>query len=432
MTTGTKRWTPNEADEELKAQVLQEAPQHARIAPTDVELLKQTRSVCPTCYRVIAADVGIEDDQVWMYKACPEHGPVRGLVESNVPFYRTTMNAPPIKRPPYHTLIIPITHRCNLNCPLCYVPKRGRDDLTTDDILRLVDKFPGKVIALSGGEPTLREDLPKIIRHVRSGDRGCRMLSNAIKLADRDYCAELAEAGLQYVLFSFNGFDDAIYEQTNRKPLLDLKLAALENCVANRIEVALSPTIFRGLNEDQIGPIIRLCLEHAPCVSQLRIRGACRVGRHGTFAPLSTYELFKHVAKALGRTVEDFLGEMEPDKMFHSTNQFHMLAAFMKANLRGNRKDEFYDWNAGEWYVDEDDFVTASKAFHKKVCGEVGRYVPKGWVEGAFKFLHINTWGWPDASNFDFQEIGGHGLYHLYDNRLPMNFFEAVLHAEDL
>jgi len=49
-----------------------------------------------------------------------------------------------------------------------------------------------------------------------------------------------------------------------------------------------------------------------------------------------------------------------------------------------------------------------------------------------FRLLEINTWGWPDASNIDFYEIQSHGVYHLYNNAIPMNFCEAMLRAEQL
>lgn len=416
-----------EQEIQRKDEVLSHAPDHDRIAPLDAELIKKTRGMCPTCHTVIDADVGAEDDAAFIYKRCAEHGDFKALVEPRVDFYKATMNTAPVATTPVHTLILPVTHRCNLDCALCYVPKRGRDDLTFEQIERMISQFGGKVIALSGGEPTLRDDIIDIITTVRRNGKECRILTNAIKLADRDFVQRLTDAGLRQVLFSFNGFTDEVYEATNRKPLLDIKLAALQNCAEAGLEVVVSPTIFRGLNEADVAPLIKLCLEN-PCVVQLRLRGAARVGRHGKFAPLATSELVQLVADAIDRPMSQLLAEFERDKVWHSIAQFNMLAAF-DSNAKGA---PFYDWNSGEWYKDRADHERSVQRFHRKVCDEAGRYTPLALFGERFKFLQLYSWGWPDVDTMDFQEVYGTGIHHIFKNEKPMNFFEAVLRAESL
>ncbi len=422
---GIREFTEQEL--EHKYEVLTHAPDHPRLAPPDVELLKKTRGMCPTCHTVIDADVGVEDDAVFIYKRCAEHGDFKAMVEPHVGFYKATMNTSPVAVPPVHTLILPVTHRCNLDCALCYVPKRGRDDLSFEQIKQMIEGFDGKVIALSGGEPTLRKDICEIIQTVSRKGKECRILTNAIKLADRDFVQQLTDAGLRQVLFSFNGFTDEVYEATNRKPLLEIKLAALQNCAEAGLEVVVSPTIFRDLNEADVAPLIKLCLEN-PCVVQLRLRGAARVGRHGKFAPLATSELVQLIADAVDRPIEQFLAEFERDKVYHSIAQFNMLAAF-DSHAKGA---PFYDWNSGEWYKERSDYDQSVKRFQRKVCDEAGRYIPISLFGDRFKFLQLYSWGWPDVDTMDFQEVYGTGIHHIFKNDKPMNFFEAVLRAESL
>jgi uncharacterized radical SAM superfamily Fe-S cluster-containing enzyme len=402
-------------------------PEGPRVAPAHVELLKTTRSVCPTCLRVVDADVGLENGQVWMYKQCAAHGPTRALVETLAAFYRAAMNRPPIDKMPYHGLVIPITHRCNLDCTLCYVPKRTREDLPLEALQRLIDDFPGVTVALSGGEPTLREDLPAIIRHVRASGKTCRLVSNAIRLADRDFLRRLVDAGLQELLFSLNGLDDRVYRVLNGRPLVDVKLKALENCVREELDISISPTIFRELNEAELGPIIRLCLDHSPYVTEVRMRGAARVGRHASMTPLSTGELVALAAAAIGEDSRRLLEQFRPEECYHSVIQFNIMAAFHA----DSSTPALYYWDPGFDLKDIDDRGWLD-AFQERVRRDFGAHLPASLVAKRFKLLNVNIWGWPDAGNLDFQEIWSHGVYHLHDNRSCMNFCEAMLRADEL
>ena len=73
--------------------------------------------------------------------------------------------------------------------------------------------MPGKtLVQLSGGEPTVRNDLPRIITAAK--DVGCQYVqlnTNGIRLGeDIQYVQTLAEAGLSFVFMQFDGMDDGI------------------------------------------------------------------------------------------------------------------------------------------------------------------------------------------------------------------------------
>jgi MoaA/NifB/PqqE/SkfB family radical SAM enzyme len=78
---------------------------------------------------------------------------------------------------------ISLTNRCNLKCSYCYAmyPDREHHDLSTADILKLVDEMADlgtRRINLVGGEPLLREDIGQLISHIKSKGIQCAMTTN--------------------------------------------------------------------------------------------------------------------------------------------------------------------------------------------------------------------------------------------------------------
>jgi pyruvate-formate lyase-activating enzyme len=337
------------------------------------------------------------------------------------------MNAPPVRAMAYDTLVIPLTHRCNLDCSLCFVPQRGREDLSFEQVCRVIDRFQGTFICLSGGEPTLRDDLKDTIRYINSVGKSPQLFSNGIRLAEPDYVRELADAGLDDVLLSFNGFDDGVYRRVSGRPLLKEKLRALQNLVDEDMRVAISPTIVKGLNETEVPALLRLCLDHPRNVYQLRVRGACRVGKHEGIDHISTSELLRLVADALGGTVDGFLSAFDPGSCFHSVIQFNLLGAF-SAEIAD---PELIAWNSG-LYTENATEQEIADDLSRRVAGSLGTEVTSVVTDPRLKLLHIDLWGWPDTLNIDLQEIGSHGVYHLVNNEVPMNFCQAMLRADEL
>ncbi len=74
----------------------------------------------------------------------------------------------------------------------------------------------------------------------------------------------LAEAGLDFVFMQFDGLDDGINRTLRGKPLLADKLEAIRVCGENGIGVTLVPTVIPGVNDHQVGAIIKFGVGHSP------------------------------------------------------------------------------------------------------------------------------------------------------------------------
>jgi len=142
--------------------------------------------------------------------------------------------------------------KCNIRCIFCYyrdslnAPNRTIDEIFSD--LRYAGKHGISEVDFSGGEPTVHPDLPELIKEAKSlGMQRVCVISNGVRLANREYLRSLKEAGLDEILFSLHGGNEEIHESITlvagsfKKIYEALSNAALEgitirsNTVVNRV-----------------------------------------------------------------------------------------------------------------------------------------------------------------------------------------------------
>jgi uncharacterized radical SAM superfamily Fe-S cluster-containing enzyme len=110
--------------------------------------------------------------------------------------------------------------------------------------------------------------------------------TNGIRLArDKALVAALAARGVSIYL-QFDGFKESTHLQIRRRDLRGLKQRALENCAEAGVTVTLVPAIERGLNDDELGAIVRFGIEH-PAVRSVAFQPVTHSGRHVPFDPMN-------------------------------------------------------------------------------------------------------------------------------------------------
>jgi radical SAM protein with 4Fe4S-binding SPASM domain len=131
--------------------------------------------------------------------------------------------APSVKITPFgsHELKYPVlseialTYRCQNRCFFCYAsaPDRGRKvgEMSTGDVKEVLDKIIDQArvptVSFTGGEPTLRRDLPELIDYARTSGLRTNLITNGIRCANEDFVAQLAEAGLHSAQVSLEAGD---------------------------------------------------------------------------------------------------------------------------------------------------------------------------------------------------------------------------------
>ena len=274
--------------------------------------LSTTESVCPVCLSRISARRVAYGQDVYLEKDCPTHGPFRTILWRGEPAYTSWVRPKipvspqspftPVERGcPYDCglcadhrqqpccVLLDVTTRCDLACSFCFA-SAGKKDPQGDPLLeaikgwyqRLLDAGGPFNIQLSGGEPTLRDDLPEIITLGRSmGFTFFQVNTNGLRLSrDKGFLHRLKEAGLCTVYLQFDGTTDEIFEKTRGQALLQEKRQVIENCAEEEVGVVLVPTLVPGINTGNIGEIVRWAVSHVPTVRGVHFQPVSYFGRY--------------------------------------------------------------------------------------------------------------------------------------------------------
>lgn len=279
-----------------------------------------TLSLCSTCLRRVDAKVIFEENNVFMLKRCPEHGPEKVLIATDAEYYRTTRNyakrSEMPKRFNTHThfgcpydcglcpdheqhsclTIVEVTDRCNLTCPTCYAessPHHGRHR-TLEEIERMLDlvvRNEGEpdVVQISGGEPTVHPQFFDILDIAKTKPiRHLMLNTNGIRIAkDAAFVEKLAGYMPDFeVYLQFDSLQPHVLETLRGENLLDVRLRALENLNKFNLSTTLVVTLQKGLNDQEIGSIIHFALQQK-CVRGVTFQPTQQAGRVGPFDPAS-------------------------------------------------------------------------------------------------------------------------------------------------
>jgi hypothetical protein len=98
-----------------------------------------------------------------------------------------------------------LTYRLHPETAPEYAPvHRAARELTTEEWKTILDRawdFGIPQVTFTGGEATLREDLPDLIAEAESNGQVCGLLTDGLKLRDREYLSRLLQTGLDHILF---------------------------------------------------------------------------------------------------------------------------------------------------------------------------------------------------------------------------------------
>jgi len=289
---------------------------------------EETESLCPVCLKRISATRLPLGNDVFMAKECEDHGSFMTVIWRGKP----SMEEWQRPKDPVHpflsygtvergcpfdcglcevhsqlpcSVLLEVTDRCNLHCAVCFADSgHGREeDPSLQKITWLLERSMAAVgpsnLQLSGGEPTLRDDLPDIVAVARKiGYSFIQVNTNGLRLAsDKHYLRRLLAAGLSSAFLQFDGVDDEVCCSLRGRALLNEKLRAVRNCGETGLGVVLVPTLVKGVNTNSVGAIVRQALELAPTVRGIHFQPVSYFGRfpeqHGDEGRFTLPELMR-------------------------------------------------------------------------------------------------------------------------------------------
>ncbi len=310
----------------------------------DYTFLGTTQSLCPECLSLTPAKIIARGGRVYFRKRCPVHGEREDFVCSDVNFYDRLEYSLPAKLPevfgvepdkgcPFdcglcteheqHTCVglVEITSSCNLTCPMCYASSApGGKHLSLEQCKAAIDRLVEvegrpEVLQLSGGEPTIHPQFRQILDYaVAQPIDYVQINTNGIRLSHEPALVETLATHRDRleVFFQLDGLNDDVSKKLRGESLLETKLRALELLGKADVHVTLAVTLQGGVNDDQLGPLVRFALQR-PWITGMNLQPATYSGRYFLPEQLEQRITFPDVIKGIAEqtgglfTADDFM-----------------------------------------------------------------------------------------------------------------------------
>jgi GTP 3',8-cyclase len=206
-------------------------------------------------------------------------------------------------------LRISVTDRCNIRCFYCMPDENVRfkprhELLTFEEIerfVRVAARLGVTKLRLTGGEPLVRRDLPRLIGRLVAipGINDIALTTNGILLAEQ--AQELKDAGLMRLNVSLDALDAETFRKIARRDGYERVLEGIE--AAQRIgfhKIKLNAVAIRGLTEEQIVPLGRFARERGLEIRFIEFMPLDAEGNWKNDQVLSGDEILRHLAEAFG------------------------------------------------------------------------------------------------------------------------------------
>jgi uncharacterized radical SAM superfamily Fe-S cluster-containing enzyme len=217
--------------------------------------------------------------------------------------------------------MVEVTNRCNMACPVCYADA-GPDaaDVPIDEIRARLQRLLAVTgtpipIQISGGEPTLREDLPDIVALAkRLGYRHIELITNGIRIArEPAWLNALRDRGLTAVYLQFDGLGRETLLRIRGRDMRSVRRNAIAAVRRADLCCTLAVVVTRGVNDQEIGDIVRFAVDHIDVVRAINFQSATRMagrfGVSGTNQGFALRELVDRIAEQTGVGADTFLSE---------------------------------------------------------------------------------------------------------------------------
>ena len=294
----------------------------------------QTTSLCEICLRLVPAKIVFEDNDVFFLKRCAEHGAQKTRIASDVAYYKSCKDwLKPGDRPLVHQsrtehgcpydcglcpdheqhsclALIEVNDVCNLTCPVCFAGSSPAhtNQRTLAEIELMLDTLVESerepdLVQISGGEPTIHPQILEILKLAKSKPiRHVMINTNGIRIArDKEFVKQLAELRPGFeVYLQFDSMRRSALENLRGADLRRIREQALANLEEAGISTTLVCVIKKGVNDDEIGEIVRHALTYS-CVRGITFQPIQDAGRNEGFDKNTDRMLLTDIRRQIGQ-----------------------------------------------------------------------------------------------------------------------------------
>ena len=291
----------------------------------------------------IKAQIIERDGQIWMVKDCPTHGHFEDMMAIDSKFLTHIEKMFPGRDIDAHNdeklhnhgsstvkygrgavLTVDLTNRCNMMCDPCFMDANQVGfvhELSMEEIKEILDNAitikPRRQMSVqfSGGEPSISPHFIEAIRYSRKvGYNSVQAATNGIEFAkSKEFCREAAEAGLRYVYLQFDGIGNDANSHRQVGNLFDVKMRAINNLHEAGVEIVLVTTLVNGINNDQVGSIIRFALDNPKKIAFLSFQPVSFTGRDEEITEQRRLQQ-RYTLSHLAHDVKNQVGITEPTR----------------------------------------------------------------------------------------------------------------------
>jgi 7,8-dihydro-6-hydroxymethylpterin dimethyltransferase len=340
---------------------------------------RETDSLCPECVKEareaitsgsadwtkllhekvgeVKANIIERNGQVWMVKDCPQHGKTEDIMAIDVKFLEWIEKNFPGRDIPAHNdkdlhnhgsstikhgrgavLTVDLTNRCNMMCDPCFMDANQVGyvhELSWDEIKEIMDNAmrikPRRQMSIqfSGGEPTVSPYFIDAVAYARKlGYASVQAATNGIEFAkSKEYAKKAAEAGLRYAYLQFDGIGNDANSHRQIGNLFDVKLRAINNLHEAGVEIILVVTLVNGVNNDQVGSIIRFAMDNPKKIAFIAFQPVSFTGRDEDITPERRLRQ-RYTLSHLANDVKSQVGITEPTRDWFPLSMMGAFADF--------------------------------------------------------------------------------------------------------
>src|ERR671939_95583 len=326
---------------------------------------RETDSLCPVCVREarqeildgkkdvsvllnekvgeIKATILERDGKIMMVKDCPVHGHFEDVMAIDPAFFKHLEEVFPgrdirahndetlhnhgsstIKHGRGAVLTVDLTNRCNMMCDPCFMDANQVGyvhELSWEEVMEIMDNAikikPRRQMSIqfSGGEPTMSPYFLDAVAYARKlGYSSVQAATNGIEFAkSKEFAKKAAEAGLRYAYLQFDGIGNDANSHRQIGNLFDVKLRAINNLHEAGVEIILVVTLVNGVNNDQVGSIIRFAMDNPKKIAFIAFQPVSFTGRDEDITPERRLRQ-RYTLSHLANDVRSQVGLTEPTR----------------------------------------------------------------------------------------------------------------------